>query len=696
MADDPKTSSEEKKLRKRIQALTDELEAHRHRYHVLDAPSISDEAYDSLFEELEALEARYPEYRLSYSPTGRVGGEPLPGFSKVRHAHRQWSFDDVFDEAGLVAWCERVERSLAKAGLASPAYVSELKIDGLKIVLRYEDGLFVQGATRGDGTVGEDITENLKTIQSVPLRLARPVSGIFVGEAWLSREAFARLNEARQEAGEALFANPRNAAAGSLRQLDPKVTASRGLDAFIYDVEECREGGKALLPATQTAELELIAALGFAASPHFRRVRNAEGIQAFYEEWAGKRESLPYALDGIVIKVDERENQEALGYTGKAPRFGIAYKFPAEQATTVVEDIRVQVGRTGVLTPVAHLRPVRVAGTTVSRATLHNFEEIKRLDVRVGDTVVIQKAGDIIPEILSVLPHFRTGTEKRVTSPKRCPVCGGPVEHREISGKDAASAALYCANPDCYAMEIERLIHAVSKKGFDIAGLGRGILEQLVSAELVRDAADIFSLTKGDLLPLPGFQEKSSEKLIGAIEKAKKMRPDKFLFGLGIRHIGEESAELLAHLLIRSRPKDPEALGRFFADLPEAELVAVPGIGRVVAASVSAWFQDERSQRLLKRLRDAGVTLLPPAVGAGTEHASFSGKIFVLTGEMASFTREEAKDMIKKRGGKVASSVTKKTDYLVVGDRPGSKFAEAKRLGTAIKTETEFQTMLES
>ncbi|MDP3957106.1 MAG: NAD-dependent DNA ligase LigA, partial [bacterium] len=584
--------------KKRVKKLIREIDEHRKRYHTLDQPTISDEAYDSLVRELEGLEREFPKLRSVTSPTLRVGGESLKAFRKVKHALRQWSFDDVFDFEELKAWDQKLKRFLKKQseeGISLNTkyqtpnthieYVCELKIDGLKIVLSYEKGVLKQGATRGDGETGEEVTENLRTIGSIPLRLGRPVDAVVVGEAWLSQKEFVRINAERQAKDEALFANPRNAAAGSIRQLDPKVVASRKLDSFIYDIDRIvtsdqkPETGKEKengwqdgsvagyqLPVTQIEELELLQKLGFKVNPHHKLCRNVEAIQAYYEEWNKKRQSLPYALDGIVIKVNERKLQELLGYTGKSPRFGVAYKFPAQQATTIVEDVQVQIGRTGALTPVAHLKPVRVAGSVVSRATLHNFDEIARLDVRVGDTVIIQKAGDIIPEIVSVMKNLRSGKEKKIIQPKKCPICGSPVERQIIGNKQKTrkregqipasselrrgepntkyqiptkeSAALYCLNPRCFAVLQEQIIHAVSKKGFNIVGMGEKIVELLMNEGLVKDMSDIFGLAPGDLAPLERFAEKSADKLALAIAKAKRVPLSKFLFALGIRYVG--------------------------------------------------------------------------------------------------------------------------------------------------------------
>jgi len=678
-----------------MKRLSREIDEHRKRYHVHDAPTLSDEAYDSLIRELERLERAYPEFRLPDSPTLRIGGEPIAAFKKVAHAHPQWSFDDVFDASEFEAWDKRIRRMLEKQGIDEvPEYACELKIDGLKIILTYEDGLFVRGATRGDGTIGEDVTENLRTIRSIPLRLERAVSGAVIGEAWLSEKEFDRINKERAASGEPLFANPRNAAAGSIRQLDSKVTARRRLDAFVYDIDVLSdEQGKSLVLESQTEELDLLGRLGFRVNPEHRLCKTPQEVEAYYAEWSKKRHELPYGLDGIVIKVNQIALQEALGYTGRAPRFGVAYKFPAEQATTVVEDIQVQIGRTGALTPVAHLRPVRIAGSTVSRATLHNFDEIERLDVRIGDTVVVQKAGDIIPEIVSVIENLRSGKEKRVVPPETCPICGSPVRREELGSAEEKSAALYCTNPNCFAIEREHVIHAVSKKGFDIPGLGEKIVEQLINEGLIHDSADIFSLTAGDLEPLERFAEKSAEKLAEAIAKKKRVPAKKFLFALGIRHVGEETAELLVREFPRPKHETPNAFGALVRSLGYEEIVALRGIGDVVAASLAAWFDDPKNEDLLRRLTESGVRIeygkAPVAGGI------FQGKTFVLTGELSSFTREEAKDMIKKNGGSVASSVSQKTSFVLAGENPGSKFDKARELGIAILSEEDFKNMLE-
>ncbi len=751
----------------RIEKLRAELDRHRSLYHVLDAPEISDEVYDSLFHELVALEKSFPEFESEASPTRRVGDGPLTKFEKVRHAHRQWSFDDVFDFQELKAWSEKMNRLLVKeqgmknSGRTVPKaerplerveYCCELKIDGLKMVLTYEEGVLVRAATRGDGEIGEDVTQNVRTIRSVPLVLSEPVDITVVGEIWLPGKELERINAGRIAGGEPVFANARNAAAGTVRQLDPKVVASRKLDSFVYDIDQLawsREQGagnteqetavaplqkrndRSEPPQTQAEELELLKQLGFKVNPHCKVCKNVDEVQAYYEEWAGKRHTLAYGLDGIVLKVNSREMQETLGYTGKSPRFGIAYKFPAEEATTVVEDISVQVGRTGVLTPVAHLRPVRIAGSTVSRATLHNADEIARLGVRIGDTVVLRKAGDIIPEVVSVVMALRSGSEKVYQFPTVCPVCGSDVSkqgtgNREQTtkplptlplerggGKNKESVASYCTNENCYAMERERIIHAVGRKGLDIDGLGEKIIEQLMDEGLVSDLADIFELTVGDLLPLERFAEKKADKVILSIEQAKRVRLDKFLFALGIRHVGEETADLIMKDIIKkfqipnskfqikseihnTKIKNPKDIGELFSEMTEEEWTAIKGIGEKSAESIAEWFQDEKHQLVLSRMAELGVEIVLPELQENEESLSLTGKTFVLTGELASFTRDAAKSMIKERGGSVTGSVSKKTDFVVAGENPGSKLDVAKELGVKILNEEEFKKMVTS
>jgi DNA ligase (NAD+) len=682
-----------RKEAERIRKLSETIDKHRYAYHVLDMPSISDEAYDSLFEELEKLEEAFPQFALPESPTQRVGGTPLKKFSRVKHEVAQWSFGDVFDFEGLTKWEEKIIKMIEKAGgdASRLVYDCELKIDGLKIILTYDQGVFVAGATRGDGVIGEDVTQNLKTIQSVPLKLTKPFSMIVGGEAWLSKKELERINSERLALGEVAFANTRNAAAGSIRQLNPKVIAKRCLSSFIYDIEKLESKTR---PSTQTGELLLLQELGFQVNREYRVCETLKEVQQFYEAWTVKRFDTDYELDGIVIKVNDQSLQTLLGYTGKAPRWGIAYKFPAQQVTTVVENIVVQVGRTGVLTPVAHLRPVRVAGSLVSRATLHNEDEIHRLGIRIGDTVVIQKAGDVIPEVVEVMVSLRQGREREFVMPVMCPACGGAVKKATIGAKTSKeSAAYYCSNPNCFATEREKIIHFVSRKGFDIAGMGDKIVEQLIVEGLLSDFADIFELTVGDLEPLERFAEKSAEKLAQAIQNSKQVPFEKFLFALGIRHIGEETSLLVGeHFDILRGEQNPQtfvALAECFAGIIPEVWLSIRGIGEKATKSLIEWFGDAHHRELLARLDALGVVFVAPE-RFDTMALPFSGQTFVLTGELSLFTRDEAKAMIRKLGGTVAGSVSRKTNFVVAGKNAGSKLSKAASLEVVVLSEETF------
>lgn len=721
----------------RIEQLRVEIERHQRLYHTLDAPEISDAAYDSLLEELLRLERTFPELDSPTSPSKRVGGVPLSAFVKVRHEVEQRSFDDAFDASEMRRWEERNDKLLEKSGadIRNRSYDCELKIDGLKIVLTYEQGVLTRAATRGDGMVGEDVTENIRTIASVPLRLAEPIDIVVGGEAWLSKKELARINEERAREGLAIFANTRNAAAGSIRQLDSKIVAKRKLDSFVYDIEKISNDQFSIfknIPKMQTGELELLKQLGFKVNPEFRVCKNLEEVERYYEEWGKKRAHLEYEIDGIVVKIESLELQTMLGATGKAPRWGIAYKFPAEEVTTLVESIEVQVGRTGALTPVAHLSPVRVAGSTVSRATLHNEDEIRRLDVRAGDTVVLRKAGDVIPEIVRVLGNFRTGKERLFRMPKTCPACGSPVSRVPIGQKqlkmkneqakvdirmpkaesrrlkaEAVSAAHYCTNPKCSATEREKIIHAVGRKGFDIAGFGEKVAEQLFEEGPVSDISDIFELKEGDLLPLERFAEKSAEKLVSAIEKSRTISFPKFLFALGIRHVGEENAFLITKTIQNEKlkMKNEEKSGnismrnladiiRVFPAVSAEEWSSIKGIGEKAGESLASWFGDGKNIERLRKMERLGVNVLFETSEVPSELSPIAGKTFVLTGELSRFTRDEAKDMIRKKGGDVSSSVSKKTNFVVAGESPGSKFDKAKELGARVLSEEEFVEMM--
>lgn len=696
--------------KKRIEALRKEIDMHRYAYHVLDAPKISDEVFDSLMEELISLEKEFSEFFSPASPTQRVGAQPLKTFKKVKHAKQQWSFDDIFDWEGLVAWSEKIKRMVEKTELKDEEldFVCEMKIDGLKMILTYENGILVGGATRGDGSVGEDVTSNLKTIQSVPLELNEKVDAIVVGECWLSKKELARINVERVKNGEAVFANTRNAAAGSIRQLDSRIAASRRLDSFIYDIDQFKVESQKLkaeskFPETQVEELELLKKLGFKVNPEYKLCKSVKEIQDFYESWTKKKDKQDYEIDGIVIKVNSGKIQEALGYTGKSPRWGIAYKFPAQQVTTIVEEIGVQVGRTGALTPVAHLRPVRVAGSTVSRATLHNEDEINRLDVRIGDTVVIRKAGDVIPEVVEVVKNLRTGKEKKFKMPEFCPICGSKVERQQVKSPKAKgksqdeSAAHYCTNPKCFAVQIGSMIHFVSRKGFDIVGFGEKIVEQLMNEGIISTVADIFELTEGDLKPLERFAERSAEKLVESIGKSKTLPIEKFLYALGIRFVGEETAILVASSLqtvTNKKIRNLQDVVEIFPEIKKEQWLEIKGIGEKSAESLVSWFDNKENVELLKKMSNLGVVLEFPDEANEAKSYKLAGLVFVLTGELSSFTRDEAKDIIRKEGGSVSSSVSKKTDFVLAGENAGSKLDKAKSLGVKVLTEEEFLKLI--
>lgn len=673
-----------KEIRDRVAKLRETIEHHRYLYHVLDRQEISEAALDSLKDELVKLEAEFPELITPDSPTQRVAGEPLPEFTKVPHKVPQWSFNDAFTEEDIRDFDARTKRFLAGAGIKQEhiEYVAELKIDGLKVVLEYAQGRLKTAATRGDGKVGEDVTRNVRTIDSVPLELAKPFDVIVEGEVWMSKKNLERLNVERKKLGEPLFANPRNVAAGSIRQLDPKIAATRKLDTFIYDVAR----SSTPVPDTQTKELEFIKMLGFKVNPHFKVCKNIDEVVGYWREWhlpvgrqGSKAQKEDYLIDGIVIKVNERRLQEALGYTGKAPRFGIAFKFPAEQVTTTVEAITLQIGRTGVLTPVAHLRPVLVAGSTVSRATLHNEDEIKRLDVRIGDTVILQKAGDVIPDIVKVLTELRTGKEKPYRWPQSVPECGGDGRIERIPGE----AASRCVNKHSHAQQKRRWYHFVSKHACNIDGLGPKIIDCLLEHNLIASFDDIFTLKRGDLLTLPRFAEKSVDNLLESIEKSRKQTLPRVLVALSIPQVGEETAEDVANHF-----KTIEAIESASFE----ELEKIDGIGPIVGRAVVEFFKDRTNKALVQRLRKHIdiKKVKTPLQG----ELPLAGTSFVLTGTLSSLSRVSAKAKIKSLGGDVVGSVSKDTSFVVAGENPGSKYERAKELGVKILSEQELLVLL--
>ena len=658
-----------KEVSERYRVLVRELNRHRYLYYALEAPEIPDSVYDELERELSAIEERYPELIAQESPTRRVGGV-VGAFKKVRHSVAQWSFNDAFSPQDVRDFDARVRRLL---GVGEVEYEMELKIDGLKVVLTYEQGRLKVAATRGDGTVGEDVTHNIRTIQSVPLILPRKVDCVVEGEVWMSEESLKKVNALRRAQGAPEFANPRNAAAGSIRQLDPKVAAARGLNTFIYDVAATSED----LPPTQSQEMEYLRGLQFKVNPH-AHTGTIEDAIGFWQEWQKKTKALGYWVDGVVIKVNRRDYQERLGYTGKAPRFAVAFKFPAEQVTTTVEDIKLQVGRTGVLTPVAHLRPVLVAGSKVSRATLHNEDEIKRLDVRVGDTVIIQKAGDVIPDIVRTLPELRPKSAKPYKWPTHVSECGGDGSIERVPGQ----AAWRCVAKNSFSVLRRRLRYFASKGALNIEGLGPSTVDALLEKGLIEQYDDFFTLTEGDLLGLEGFAEVSAKKLVASIQKAAARVPlSRLLTALSIPHVGEETGLLLAR---NFKTVDDLAAAR------EEDINAISGLGPVIAKSIFEYFRDKDNKALIAHLKKH-LTIRPEQISRGlASRGTLFGKTFVLTGGLASMSRDEAKAKLRALGAQVAGSVSKNTDYVVAGEEAGSKLDRARELGVPIMTEQEF------
>ncbi|MGI6473529.1 MAG: NAD-dependent DNA ligase LigA [Thermoactinomyces vulgaris] len=652
--------------KKRVLELHDEINEHNHRYYVLDDPAISDAEYDRLMRELMALEEKFPELKTPDSPTQRVGGEPLPYFEKVEHTTPMLSLGNAFDEQDLRDFDERVRKA---AGRQNVRYVCELKIDGLAVSVKYEDGRFVLGSTRGDGITGEDITQNLKTIRSLPLRINEPLSIEVRGEAYMPRRAFERLNRERAENGEPLFANPRNAAAGSLRQLDPKLAARRTLDLFVYEIGQL-EGHTV---QTHTEGLQFLETLGFKVNPARQTVESVEEMLAFIEKWGKNRPDLPYEIDGIVIKVDELALRKQMGNTAKSPRWAIAYKFPAEEAVTRLLDITLNVGRTGVVTPTAVLEPVSLAGTTVQRASLHNEDLIREKDIRIHDYVVVKKAGDIIPEVVGVLTEKRTGGEKAFSMPEHCPECGSGLVRLE------GEVALRCINPECPAQTREGIIHFVSRGAMNIEGLGEKVVTQLFNHGLVRSVADLYYLEKEDLLQLERMGEKSVQNLLEAIEKSKRNSLERLLFGLGIRFVGAKGAKILAQHF-----KHMDAL----MEAGMEELLALDEIGPKMADSVVTYMEKPEVRETINRLKEAGVNMEYKGPGADGEKAVASsplaGKTVVITGTLQKMSRKEATDLLESLGANVTGSVSKKTDLLVAGEKAGSKLDKAKKLDVTI------------
>lgn len=649
--------------KKRIVDLRTLLEKHRHLYHVLDAPIVSDEVYDSLIRELNGLEKQYPELDDPLSPTHRVGGDPLAQFEKVTHEIKQWSFDNVFSLKELLRWEERNMAILRKDGFSKkPTYIAELKIDGLKVILTYKDGILVRAATRGNGEVGEDITQNIKTVQTIPLGLSKPYTMTVIGEAWMKKKDLERINEERAKQDLALYANTRNLTAGTLRQLDPKIVAKRNIQVFAYDIE-----GMDL--ASQKEELTLLENEHFLVNNDRKVCKTLHEVEAFYESWASKRNNQYYGIDGLVVKINERDIWDALGYTAKSPRGGIAYKFPAEEVTTVLMGITLQVGRTGAVTPVAELKPVLIAGSLVKRATLHNVDEIERLDARIGDTVSVRKAGDVIPEIFDVLKSIRPKNAKSFAMPTKCPECSSMLIREQV-GKEMSSA-WYCKNDACPTKHLETLIHFVSKKGMNIEGMGEKIVELFHDLGLITDFASVYRIKKEDIEGLPSFGEKSASNLITSINASRKVMLSRFLFSLGIRHVGEQTAKDIAKHFLTLENIQRATL---------AELIGVEGVGEKVAASLFEYLSQKENQEKLSALQKE-LTIQNEAKPQG---GALSGKTFVITGTLPTLSRDEAQELIERNGGKVSGSVSAKTSYLLAGENAGSKLAAAGKLSIKV------------
>ncbi len=668
-----------KEDKKRIAKLRQVINHNNYLYHVLDTPEINDAAFDSLKHELSKLEEQYPDLITLDSPTQRVSGQALDKFKKVKHKKRMLSLEDIFYQEELEAWQERIQKLVPSQKLD---YFTELKIDGFAITLIYKNGIFFQGATRGDSRIGEDVTQNLKTIKSIPLKLeirqSFPNKEIdkkareFLekgeievrGEVYMTKSAFKKVNEDRMKNKLPLYANPRNTAAGSIRQLDSKIAASRKLDFLSYDLVTD------LGQETHEQEHQILRALGFKTSKE-KGLDSIKRIVEFKEEINKIRNRLAYQIDGLVISVNNNVILKKLGVVGKAPRGMIAYKFPAEETTTIVKDIVVQVGRTGALTPVAILKPIRLGGVSITRATLHNDDEIKRLDVKIGDTVIIQRAGDVIPDIVKVIKKLRTNNEKKFNMPKKCPACGSKIIRKK------GEVVYRCTNLECGSIQRKRIMHFVSRKAFNIDGIGPQIVNQLMDEGLISDPSDLFLLKYGDLVSLERFAEKSANNLIESIEKSKEIPLDKFIYSLGIRHVGEETSI---------------ALAQNFGDLKkiskteEEKLANIEDIGQIVAQSIVKWFNYRRNRDLINNLIKNGVKIGRVKIF----EKKLSGLIFVLTGELDSYTREKSKTKIRQFGGEISNSVSKNTDFVVYGNNPGSKYMEAKRLGVKIINEKEF------
>jgi len=692
-------------VKKRIEKLKEAIRKYRYAYHVLNKSTISDEALDSLKKELFDLEQQYPEFITSDSPTQRVSGKPLKNFKKTEHKVPMFSLNDAFSEEDMYDWYERIKKLLPFS--AKIDFYCEYKFDGLAISLEYKDGILEIGSTRGNGKIGEDVTQNLKTIDAIPLRLLKkeeiidnliqagmekiakrfekdfPRNLEVRGEVLLDKKEFERINKERIKQEFPPYANPRNVAAGSIRQLDAKIASSRRLDSYIYELvtdlgQETHEQAHLILKA-----------FGFKTHNDNKRVDSLEKIFAIHKQIEKQRDNLPYEIDGVVVIVNNNKYFEKLGVIGKAPRGAIAYKFPSKEATTIIEDIIIQVGRTGVLTPVAILKPVQISGVTVTRATLHNKEEIKRLEIKIGDTVIVNRAGDVIPQVVKALKDLRTGKEKIFQMPKKCPVCGHSIK------EDEGGILVRCPNKDCSARSQERLYHFIGKGAFDIKGIGPKLINRFLDEGLIQDAADLFDLKEGDIAPLERYGEKSSQNIISAIQANKNILLNRFLFALSILHIGEETALLLAKYFQKRVSSDKFSIQNLIkvgSGLKQEELEKISSIGPKIGQAIFEWFNNKKNTEFLKKLEQKGIKLLLVAVPK--EKGRLKDIVFVITGVLKSMSREQAKERIIDQSGKVNETLSSKTDYLITGENPGSKYEKAKKLGIKIINEKEFLKMI--
>ena len=657
----------------RIGKLKSLIQKHRYLYHVKDVQEISDEAFDVLKHELFELEQQFPDLITKDSPTQRVGGEPLAKFNKVSHDSPMLSIEDIFKEEEFDSWEEYLQRLSKKKNLE---YFAEVKIDGFAVSLRYKKGIFVLGATRGNGSVGEDVTQNLKTIESIPLRLEKKFSLDSIeirGEVYMEKRDFEKFNAKRKKAGQESYANPRNLAAGSIRQLDPKLAASRPLKFIAYDLVSD------LGQKTHNKDHEILSLLGFKTDSTAKVCKNKKEVLAYWRGMEKKRDSLLFHIDGVVVSVNDNVIFQSLGVAGKSPRAIRALKFAGSQTTTRIVGVKFQVGRTGAITPVAILSPISLAGVTISRASLHNADEIKRLGVKIGDTVVIERAGDVIPSVIKVLSELRNGTERSISIPKYCPVCSVKLV------RPKGEVIWRCPNRGCLAQKRENLYHFVSKKAFDIVGLGPRIIDKLVEEHLLSESSDIFELTEGDLIPLEKFAEKAAKKTVSAIKEAKEVSLSRFLYALGIRHVGEETAiDLASHFLSINKLRKAS----------KEELEKISDVGGVVAQSIEDWFKNKTNQRIIEKLFEVGVKIQHSSKTSFKSNSLISGKTFVVTGTLLAVSRTEAKERIRQFGGNISESVSRNIDYVVVGENPGSKLVKAKKMGIQTLSEEQFLRLL--